>query len=199
MKKNYHHGNLRKELIEKGIDIINSAGEEKLSLRTLAKICGVSPAAPYTYFKKKSDLLEAMGSYIWDMLAQELEMTTEKYKNEEDLLLQLGKTYIMFFYKNPMYYHFIISKNNAKMNFSLEISEKDNENALNILKREAVKKFKSINTDMSPKIIQNKIIAMWALVQGLTTIIIIRDKEHSENWEEKIEEIIKSSFITYYK
>ena len=30
-KKSYHHGNLREELIEKGIELINEAGEEKLS------------------------------------------------------------------------------------------------------------------------------------------------------------------------
>ena len=48
LKKKYHHGNLRKELIEKGIEMINEVGEEKLSWRKLAKICGVSNAAPYT-------------------------------------------------------------------------------------------------------------------------------------------------------
>ncbi|RRD39148.1 TetR/AcrR family transcriptional regulator [Leptotrichia sp. OH3620_COT-345] len=197
MKKNYHHGNLKNELIKEGINTINSIGEEKLSLRKLAEICGVSAAAPYTYFKKKSDLLEAMSSYIWDILAAKLEITVEKYKNNDDLLVKLGKTYIMFFYKNPAYYHFIISKKNTKINFSLEITEKENENALNILKREAIKVFEKIN--MPKKIMENKIIAMWALVQGLTTIIIMRNKECPEDWEEKIEEIIKSSFITYYK
>ena len=52
-EKDYHHGNLRKELIEKGIKMINSTGEEKLSLRKLAVECGVSNAAPYTHFKNK--------------------------------------------------------------------------------------------------------------------------------------------------
>ena len=33
--KDYHHGNLRKELIEKGIKMINDTGEEKLSLRKI--------------------------------------------------------------------------------------------------------------------------------------------------------------------
>ena len=31
-KKSYHHGNLREELIEKGIEMINEVGEQKLSL-----------------------------------------------------------------------------------------------------------------------------------------------------------------------
>ena len=31
------------ELIKKGIEMINEVGEEKLSLRRIAKMCGVSP------------------------------------------------------------------------------------------------------------------------------------------------------------
>ena len=42
---------------------------------------------------------------------------------------------------------------------------------------------------------QDKIIAMWALVQGLITIMITNDIKYSESWEEKIEEIIKSVCI----
>ena len=33
IKKNYHHGNLREELIEKGIEVINEAGEEVMRHR----------------------------------------------------------------------------------------------------------------------------------------------------------------------
>ena len=43
--------------------------------------------------------------------------------------------------------------------------------------------------------IQNKIIAMWALVQGLTSIAVMPNVKYEENWEEKIEEIIKSVII----
>ena len=114
-KKSYHHGNLREELIEKGIELINEVGEEKLSLRKVAKMCGVSNAAPYTYFKKKSDLLYAMSDYIWGILAMELDKTRKRYENQEDLLVKLGKTYVMFFCGNHRYYHFIISRKNMKI------------------------------------------------------------------------------------
>jgi len=72
-RKDYHHGNLRKELIEKGIKMINDTGEEKLSLRKLAVECGVSNAAPYTHFKNKDELLKAMSEYILEILTSELE------------------------------------------------------------------------------------------------------------------------------
>ena len=42
----YHHGNLRNALIGAGLELINTEGEENLSLRKVALKCGVSNAAP---------------------------------------------------------------------------------------------------------------------------------------------------------
>ena len=195
IKKSYHHGNLREELIEKGIEMINEAGEEKLSLRKVAKMCGVSNAAPYTYFKKKSDLLYAMSDYIWGILAAELDRTRKKYENQEDLLVKLGKTYVMFFCENHRYYHFMISRKNMKIDLFSKFSkiENNNEKAFSILKIEAMKILEKMG--VPNQAMQDKIIAMWALVQGLVTIMIMNDITYSEIWEEKIEEIIKSVCI----
>ncbi|BBM55401.1 TetR family transcriptional regulator [Leptotrichia wadei] len=194
-KKSYHHGNLREELIEKGIEVINEEGEEKLSLRKVAKMCGVSNAAPYTYFKKKSDLLYAMSDYIWGILAAELDRTRKKYENQENLLVKLGKTYVMFFCENHRYYHFMISRKNMKIDLFSKFSEieNNNEKAFSILKIEAIKILEKMG--VPNQAMQDKIIAMWALVQGLVTIMIMNDITYSEIWEEKIEEIIKSVCI----
>ena len=194
-KKSYHHGNLREELIEKGIELINEEGEEKLSLRKVAKMCGVSNAAPYTYFKKKSDLLYAMSDYIWGILAAELDKTRKRYENQEDLLVKLGKTYVMFFCENHRYYHFMISRKNMKIDLFSKFSEieNNNEKAFSILKIEAIKILEKMG--VPNQAMQDKIIAMWALVQGLVTIMIMNDITYSEIWEEKIEEIIKSVCI----
>ena len=194
-KKSYHHGNLREELIEKGIELINEEGEEKLSLRKVAKMCGVSNAAPYTYFKKKSDLLYAMSDYIWGILATELDRTRKKYENQENLLVKLGKTYVMFFCENHRYYHFMISRKNMKIDLFSKFSEieNNNEKAFSILKIEAIKILEKMG--VPNQAMQDKIIAMWALVQGLTTIMITNDIKYSESWEERIEEIIKSVCI----
>ena len=71
--------------------------------------------------------------------------------------------------------------------------ENNNEKAFSILKFEATKILKKMG--VSNQTIQDKIVAMWALVQGLTTIMITNDIKYSESWEEKIEEIIKSVCI----
>ena len=196
MKKSYHHGNLKEELIKKGIELINEVGEEKLSLRKLAIICGVSNSAPYTHFKSKDELLKEMSFYIFNLLKLELENTRKKYKNKESLLVMLGKTYVIFFLKNPKYYYFLSSRKDVEIDLSLKI-DSSNMTALDILKEEAINKFSKLS--ISDKDIQNKILAMWSLVAGLVAIINMTSKIYIENWEDKIEEIIKVSFITYYK
>lgn len=55
-EKPYHHGDLRRALIETGINFIKQEGEEALSLRRIAEMCGVSNAAPYAHFKSKERL-----------------------------------------------------------------------------------------------------------------------------------------------
>ena len=41
----YHHGNLKEELIEKGLEYIDKYGTENLSMRKLADSVGVSRCA----------------------------------------------------------------------------------------------------------------------------------------------------------
>ena len=196
MERSYHHGNLKEELVKKGIELISEIGEENLSLRKLAVICGVSNAAPYTHFKSKDELLKGMSLYILNLLKLELENTRKKYKNKENLLVMLGKTYVIFFLKNPKYYHFLSSRKDIEIDLSLKI-DNNNMTALDILKEEAINKFSKLG--ISNEDIQNKILAMWSLVAGLVSIINMTSKIYIENCEDKIEEIIKASFITYYK
>jgi len=196
MEKSYHHGNLKEELIKKGIELINEVGENKLSLRKLAIICGVSNSAPYTHFKSKDELLKGMSLYILNLLKLELENTRKKYKNKENLLVMLGKTYVIFFLKNPKYYYFLSSRKDIEIDLSIKINN-NNMTALDILKEEAINKFSKLG--ISNEDIQNKILAMWSLVAGLVAVINMTSKNYLENWECKIEEIIKASFITYCK
>ena len=196
MEKSYHHGNLKEELIKKGIELINEVGENKLSLRKLAIICGVSNSAPYTHFKSKDELLKGMSLYILNLLKLELENTRKKYKNKENLLVMLGKTYVIFFLKNPKYYYFLSSRKDIEIDLSIKI-DNNSMTALDILKEEAINKFSKLG--ISNEDIQNKILAMWSLVAGLIAVINMTSKNYLENWECKIEEIIKASFITYCK
>ena len=89
-----------------------------------------------------------------------------------------------------------LKRKDIEIDLSLKI-DNNNMTALDILKEEVINKFSKLG--MSNENMENKILAMWSLVAGLVSIINMTSKNYIENWEDKIEEIIKASFITYYE
>ncbi len=69
-ERKYHHGNLRKSLLEAGLLELEKVGPEELSLRELARQVGVSPNAPYRHFATKEDLLQAMIESGFQLMAE---------------------------------------------------------------------------------------------------------------------------------
>lgn len=135
-EKQYHHGDLRKALIETGIELINREGEEKLSLRKVATLCGVSNAAPYAHFQNKAEFICAMQEYVLDMFVSDLEKSIDGCFDPSKVFSRLGTTFVMFFYQHPLYYNFLFSRKNIEINLSLETEEDEvYEQPLNILKK----------------------------------------------------------------
>ncbi len=196
-EKPYHHGDLRRALIETGIEFIKQEGEESLSLRRIAEICGVSNAAPYAHFKAKDEFIVAMQHYVMDLFSAALEKTAMEYKESPSLLPMLGKTYVMFFYQNPFYYEFLFSRKNISIKLSLENADTDENTPFAILQKTAIFVFRKVK--LPEKVIQDKIIAMWALVHGLAAIVTMPNIEYDDNWETRIEEIIQSVSIPYQR
>ncbi len=59
---NYHHGNLRQELMNRAEQHLLESGSNELSLRALAREIGVSQTAPYRHFRDKNALLAALAT-----------------------------------------------------------------------------------------------------------------------------------------
>lgn len=192
--KSYHHGDLRHALIETGIELISQEGEEKLSLRKIAEKCGVSNAAPYAHFKNKDEFIAAMQQHIMEQFTHSLEKAIQENTNDISLLAMLGKAYVMFFYQNPLYYDFLFSRKNICINLSINNSNDTQNPPLAILQKTADSVFSKVN--LSDKMIQDKVIAMWALVHGLSAIVTMPNIQFDDNWETRIEEIIKAVTFT---
>lgn len=191
-RKPYHHGDLRRALIETGIEVISAEGEDKLSLRKVAEKCGVSNAAPYSHFGSKDEFLAAIQQHIMDEFTSALEHTAEETADDPRVLSALGKAYVMFFYENPLYFDFLFSRKNITINLSANDNAADNP-PLSILQKTAASIFGKAG--LSERVVQNKVIAMWALVHGLSAIAIMPNTRLDGGWEERIWEIISSVAI----
>jgi AcrR family transcriptional regulator len=68
----YHHGNLRRELLEHAERSLADGGVQALSLRELARRAGVSHGAPRRHFADKQALLDALAQSGFEQLGREL-------------------------------------------------------------------------------------------------------------------------------
>jgi AcrR family transcriptional regulator len=73
----YHHGDLRRALLEAALGLVSMKGVEGFSLREAAREVGVSPAAAYRHFEDKSALLEALAIDGMGKLALAMEQALE--------------------------------------------------------------------------------------------------------------------------
>ena len=53
----YHHGDLPRALLDSALRIVEAQGTDALTLRAVARLAGVSQAAPYRHFANKEALL----------------------------------------------------------------------------------------------------------------------------------------------
>jgi AcrR family transcriptional regulator len=72
----YHHGDLRRALIDAAVQAIAEVGPAAVSLRDLARRTGVSHAAPAHHFGDKAGLLSAVAADGFRCLAATLREPT---------------------------------------------------------------------------------------------------------------------------
>lgn len=78
MAEQYHHGNLKHDLIHLALEELERVGLEDLSLRALAEALGVSKTAPYRHFATKRDLLVSLAAEGYEQFADLLESWERK-------------------------------------------------------------------------------------------------------------------------
>ena len=95
-KKTYHHGNLRKALLDAAIELIAEVGPVGFTLREITRRAGVSHNAPYRHFKSKEELLAAVATQGFRELNQALLVAAEAQPEERNSLKACGLAYVAF-------------------------------------------------------------------------------------------------------
>ena len=186
MKDNYHHGNLKQSLIDAGIKLINEEGENNLSLRKVASICGVSHAAPYAHFKDKEELIDAIKESVTNNFMEELNNAINKANSAEESILNMGRSYVLFFINNPDYFKFLFSSQNITAHLKTDKEYNNDYPPFILLKNEYLKYLdekKLTRTDDEKEI---DIIRIWSTVHGLASLACMKNVKVSFNWEEKL-------------
>jgi AcrR family transcriptional regulator len=96
----YHHGNLRRALLDEAIDVIDQAGPGAIRLRDLARRVGVSHAAPAHHFGDKRGLLTAVAAEGYRLFAAALRDEYERTGS----FRELGVAYVRFAVEHRPYF-----------------------------------------------------------------------------------------------
>ncbi|MGE0454548.1 MAG: TetR/AcrR family transcriptional regulator [Vicinamibacteria bacterium] len=111
----YHHGDLRRALIDVALQLVAEKGVEGLTLREAARRAGVSQAAPYRHFPDKTALLlEVAEEGFRAMHQQILEALAQAPADTAARLSAIGVGYVRFAVAHPAHFRIMFGNELAR-------------------------------------------------------------------------------------
>ena len=105
----YHHGDLRRDLLQVARREIAEHGAAGLSLAGLARIAGVSQPAPYRHFADRNALIEAVASEGFQELIGQLEAALNDLHPPQTPATALALAYVRFGEENIELYRLMFA------------------------------------------------------------------------------------------
>ncbi|WP_445394207.1 TetR/AcrR family transcriptional regulator [Stenotrophomonas maltophilia] len=106
----YHHGDLRRAIIETALDMLRDDKNWQFTLREVARRAGVSHAAPYKHFPDKTALLVELAMIGFDRLREALvEAQPEAPRSLLEEITPISLAYVAFGTANPALYRLMFS------------------------------------------------------------------------------------------
>jgi AcrR family transcriptional regulator len=110
--KPYHHGDLRRVLIDAALQLVGEAGAEAVSVREAARRAGVSPGAPFRHFPSRDALMQAVAEEAQRRFRAEIEAAIAGAAPNDPLgrFRCLGLAYLRWAMRNPTHFEIISSR-----------------------------------------------------------------------------------------
>ncbi|HEX2167935.1 MAG TPA: TetR/AcrR family transcriptional regulator, partial [Longimicrobiales bacterium] len=103
-RRTYHHGDLRRALLDEALVIIGAEGVDALTLRGLGARVGVSRTALYRHFADKPALLTAVATEGFRALREQLVAAWQEGGQTPAAFEAMGAAYIGFAVTNSSHY-----------------------------------------------------------------------------------------------
>jgi len=168
-KSTYHHGDLRKALIDVSVDVIDKQGIDALNLRSLALLAGVSSGAPYHHFADRGQLLAAIAQEGFESLeAAMVKEGAAAVGGTSERLEALGCAYVLFATSHRGYFR-VMFRGDTHSDAD-EALKNSSDRAFKLLS-EAIEACQAAGTaplgDPRPLVLH-----AWATVHGLATLCV---------------------------
>jgi AcrR family transcriptional regulator len=109
--KPYHHGDLRRVLIQAALELVEEGGVETVSVREAARRAGVSPGAPFRHFPSRIALLTAVAEEAQRRFRAEIASAIAQLPGGDPLarFRSIGVAYLRWAMRNPAHFEVISS------------------------------------------------------------------------------------------
>jgi AcrR family transcriptional regulator len=193
----YHHGDLKAALLDAAIKLLKKHSPNEISLRELARIAGVSQAAPYRHFRDKDDLLAELARQGFDMISQFMRETILRCKDDAlKMFYECGLAYFRMGLNHPQHF---------KLMFNSEVKASDKYPALQIAASQTL----AIIRDMVVYCQRHKVFGegdplhiafhCWSVVNGFTSLYADGRLEYvgvtAENAEKALKTLMSQHLI----
>jgi AcrR family transcriptional regulator len=109
--KPYHHGDLRRVLVEAALQLVSEGGMEAVSVREAARRAGVSPGAPFRHFASRDALMQAVAEEAQRRFRTEIEAALADGPGDPlGRFRCLGLAYLRWAMRNPSHFEIISSR-----------------------------------------------------------------------------------------
>jgi len=110
-EKPYHHGDLRRVLIDAALALAEEGGPEAVSVREAARRAGVSAGAPFRHFASRGALMTAVAEEAQRRFRAEIETALAAAPANDPLkrFRNFGLAYLRWAMRNPAHFEIISS------------------------------------------------------------------------------------------
>lgn len=192
-KPKYHHGALPEALLDAAEHILVSQGLEKLSLRAIAKLAGVSHAAPKNHFDNLTGLLSALAARGYSRFGNEILNRLANTPDGENKFSQVGLAYVVFARDNPEL--FLLMFRSQSLDYGRPELKAASDKTFSFLSQNSNSNDYAAPSGPSR---QSDIIRPWAKVHGFAMLMIdgqlevVLGDKHSSLTDEEIFELLFS-------
>jgi AcrR family transcriptional regulator len=169
--KPYHHGDLRRVLVDAAFELVGEAGAGAVSVREAARRAGVSPGAPFRHFESRDALLAAVAEEAQRRFRTEIDKALAEAPANDPLkrFRCLGRAYLNWAIQNPTHFEVISSRRLFEHEKSATVT-RDNNEIVGLTER--ILKDAHARGQLGPSDLRPVLIGARALVYGFARMAI---------------------------
>jgi AcrR family transcriptional regulator len=169
-KNRYHHGDLRRALVNASVAMVDAEGAAALTLRGVARRLGVSHAAPGHHFPDRPALLAAVAARGFTRLAEATEQARDRASTPVERLSATGVAYVEFASKHPELFRLMFGPDILDAGSDPDLTTSSTR-AFEVLVNAVIA---ALGNEATPERVRVTTTAAWSLVHGLATLFIDR-------------------------